>query len=48
MERFRKDLFIEMGVDMFIFSNNQIMLLPHYTLIPKATEGLPKTGVGFK
>jgi len=47
MESSRRDLFIGMVVDRFIFKNNQITLSPCFTFIPKNSVGLPKIGVGF-
>jgi len=47
MESSRRDLFIDMVIDMFIFKNNQIALFPCFTFIPKAGVGLPKTGFMF-
>jgi len=35
-----------MVIDKFIFKNNQIMLFPCVTSIPKTGVGQPKTGVG--
>jgi len=47
MESSRRDLFIGMVVDRFIFKNNQMTLFPCSTFIPKTRTGLPKTGVSF-
>jgi len=47
MENSRRDLFIDIFVDRFIFENNQITLCRSFTLIPKTDVGLPKTGVSF-
>jgi len=46
-ESSRRDLFIDMVVDMFIFKNNEITLSPCFTFIPKIGVGLRKTGVSF-
>ena len=40
MESSRRDIFIDMDVDRFIFTNIQITLYPWFTF-------LPKTGVGW-
>jgi len=47
MESSRRDLFIDMVVDRFIFKNNQITLSPCFTFTPKTRTGLPETGVSF-
>jgi len=48
MESSRRDLFIDMVVDKFIFKGNQrVTLPPCFTFTPKAGEGLPKTGAKF-
>jgi len=47
IESSRRDLFIDMIVDSFIFNNNLITLAPCFTFIPKTAVGLPKTGVRF-
>ena len=45
MESSRRDLFIDMFAQRFIFKNNQITLYPCFTFIPKIGVELPKTGV---
>jgi len=47
MESSRRDLFIDMAVDRFIFKNNQITLYPCSTFMTKIGVGLPKPGVRF-
>jgi len=47
MESSRRDLFIDMIVDRFIFKNNQFTLCPCLTFIPKTGVGLSKIGVSF-
>jgi len=47
MERSRRNLFIDMVVDMFIFENNQIMPFLCFSFVPKTGVGLPKSGVSF-
>jgi len=47
MESSRRDLFINMVVDRFIFKNNQMTLSPCFTFIPKTGMGLPKSGISF-
>jgi len=43
MESSRRDLFIDMVADSFIFKNNQIMNYLCFIFIPKTGVGLPKT-----
>jgi len=45
MKSFRRDIFIDMIDDRFIFKNNQITLTPCFTFIYFDVE-LPETGVG--
>jgi len=47
MESPRRDLFIDMLVDKFIFKNNKIALSPCFTFIYKISVGIPKIGVSF-
>jgi len=47
MESSRRDLFIDMIVDRFIFKNNQISLSLCYTYKPTTGVGLPKTAVSL-
>ena len=47
MESSRRDLFIDIVVDRFIFKNSQITLFPCSAFIPTTGDRLPKTGVGF-
>jgi len=46
MESSRRDLFIDMVVDRFIFKNNQITLSPCFAFIPRTGVRLP-AGVSF-
>jgi len=43
MKRSRPELFIDIAVHRDIFWNNQIVLYPCFTFIPKAGMGLPET-----
>jgi len=45
MKSSRRDLFIDIVVDRFIFKNNQITLSPHFTLKPLTRVRPPKIGV---
>jgi len=45
MDSSRRDLFLDMVVDRFIFKNNEISLYPYST--PKTEVELPKTVVGL-
>jgi len=45
MESTRRDRFLNMVVDGFIFKTNQSTLFRCFTLIPKTGVALPKTGV---
>ena len=47
MESSRRDLFIDMVVDWFIFKHNQITLSPCSTFLPTTVVGLPKTSFKF-
>ena len=47
MESSRRDLFIDIGVDRFIFYHNQITLSPGFTFAPLTGWGLPKLGFSF-
>jgi len=46
MKRFRREISIDIVIR-GIFKNNQITIIPRYTLISKTGIGLPKTGVMF-
>jgi len=45
MESFRRDLFVDMTVDRFIFNIDKITLSPCFTFILKRGVGLPKTRI---
>jgi len=47
MESSRRELFIDMVVDRFVFKNNRITLSPCLTFISKIDRGQTKTGVSF-
>jgi len=47
MESSRRDLFIGMVVDRYIFNSNQDTPSPCFTYMPKPGVGLPKIGVSL-
>jgi len=47
MESSRRDLFINMVVDWFIFKNSSLKVSPYFTFIPKTDVELRKTVVSF-
>jgi len=47
MESSRRDLFIDMVVDSFIFKNSQMTLSPCFISVPKTGVGLPEIGLSF-
>jgi len=48
MESSRRDLFIDMAVDRFVFKNNPITLAPCFTFIPIGVGlPVPKAGARF-
>jgi len=42
MESSRRDLFIDIVVERFMFTNNKMTLFPCFTFITKVGEGVPQ------